>query len=150
MLIITTGDNKPTTKQTGENSMSKQNKNSKQGAKQNSQPGTVGRPPMHLKFPGGKFTVETLAALNPDACTLTIRNHINRGLKDNSIQKLEETRKTDGVGRPSFVYAQTSRIEAWKKTAGNLKQGRKTAPVTPTAPEATPEPVTAPAETATV
>lgn len=110
----------------------------KQGTKQGTKQG-AGRPPLKLKFPGGKFTVNSLNELNPEVCRLTIINHIKREIKTGEVTKLTETRKPDGPGRPSELFVRTARMEAWK----NLTQGRKNS-----AEPAPAEQVAAPAETA--
>lgn len=69
---------------------------------------SVGRPSVNLIFPRGAFTVNQLAALNPNVCTLTVRKKIDAGVDDKFLTLLKETVKTGVVGKPAFRYIRTA------------------------------------------
>lgn len=81
----------------------------------------AGRPTAKLKYPNGSFTVKDLHKLNPTVIELTIRNHINAGLKSKFLTRMERTRPSGK--RPSYLYIQTKRYQA---SLANLAKSKKT------------------------
>jgi predicted ArsR family transcriptional regulator len=68
----------------------------------------VGRPQATIKYPRGSFTIKDLAKINPDVCTLTVRNHVDSGVETNDLTLMKDVVKTGKPGRPTFRYIRTS------------------------------------------
>ena len=89
----------------------------------------VGRPQATIKYPRGSFTIKDLTKINPDVCTLTVRNHVDSGVETNDLTLMKDVVKTGKPGRPTFRYIRTSVHKAMLALNEKKKQKALTTPV---------------------
>lgn len=96
-----------------------------------------GRPAFQLVYPRGSFTVAELAKVNPGVCTLTVRQHIDKGIDTRFLKLLNDTVQTGKVGKPAFKYIRAAVFNGRRKAAKARRGNAIPVASTPEAPAVT-------------